>query len=356
MKAQVYLIGFIFLLFVSCNNEKKYLSAPQVKSIQQTFYFAYKTDSKEIRKVKPEEHITSSVENEHKDYYIRYDSLGRVVEELQYDTYCKLVEKGLTEYGENGQASSFTRIDELGRSRKFLYEYDNKDQLIKRTEYSEDRLVDTRVYNPDKKKEKTSQHNNRKYDKNGNILEEREYTVGGFISSIKEYIYKNGLLIQTNAQECYYPMTEKFMPKWGKKYKSSDYEYTNTNTLLSKTEYAQRNNETFCSSIYKYNNEGNIVEYIRFEDGVEKMGECYDNSGVLTKRIWYEDNRVYDYVYDDRGNLIEVYITSDGSKSLHELNVYKYNEYGEWIEKEKYSVFKNQKELEHIIYRSILYY
>lgn len=47
MKVQVYLIGFIFLLYVSCNNEKKYLAAPPVKSIQQTFYFAYKADSKE---------------------------------------------------------------------------------------------------------------------------------------------------------------------------------------------------------------------------------------------------------------------------------------------------------------------
>ncbi len=146
-------------------------------------------------------------------------------------------------------------------------------------------------------------------------------------------------------------MTEKFMPKWGKKYKSSDYEYINTNILLSKTEYKQQNNETFCSLIYKYNTEGNVIEYISFEDGVKKMGEYYDNSGVLIKRIWYEDNRVYDYVYDDKGNLIEVYITSDGSKSLRELNVFKFNEYGEWIEKEKYSVFENQKELEHIIYR-----
>ncbi len=365
MKVQVYLIGFIFLLYVSCDNEKKYLPAPPVKSIQQTFYFAHR-QGKEIRTMRPQEGVTFSVDHEQKDYYIAYDSLGRIVETHRYDIYCELVEKELTEFGENGNKSSITRIDKSGRSIKQLFHYNDKGQLIKSTEHDGDRLVGTLIYELDKNGNvdkvngvKMHRHKSDKHDKNGNLLEQRRYTVGGFVSSITEYVYQNGLLTQANTQECdydYNPMSGTFTPKWGKKYKSSDYEYTSADVLLSETGYKLRGGKPVRSFIHKYNTAGDIVEKLEFEDGIEKETTYYDDSGRLMKEVRHKDNRAFDYVYDDRGNLTEVYSTSDGIKSLWRLNVYKFNEYGDWIKQEKYSVDDEYNQLEHIILRSISYY
>jgi hypothetical protein len=87
---------------------------------------------------------------------------------------------------------------------------------------------------------------------------------------------------------------------------------------------------------WSYNGEGNKVEYTTYRNGEPRMTHKYeyDDSGYNTREMWVRADGTIDYefqyVYDDRGNMLE----KNGmfNNTLNDRWVFKYDEDGNKIE------------------------
>lgn len=123
------------------------------------------------------------------------------------------------------------------------------------------------------------------------------------------------------------------------------------NTFTTKREY-----------IYGEDNQVTGEKFYNEDDSRDELNYTYDERGNKTETIatLFPEKKIYrsSFKYDEKNNIIEeLHLNPDGSVQIFS-NVYKYNDEGNWIEKESY--FSNEKtklgELKYKSKKEISYY
>ncbi len=145
--------------------------------------------------------------------------------------------------------------------RRCTFKYDNKGYKVEKRCY----LFTTNMY------EKETY----KYDDNGNMIESNEYNRNGSLEFRKTYKYDD-----------------------------------NKNVIEL---YQYKNKSLFAKVIYKYNNEGELIEFNTFTDNgslLDKVNYKYDSNGNLIEELHsdnknYNSKETYKYELDKNGNWIK---------------------------------------------------
>ena len=181
---------------------------------------------------------------------------------------------------------------------KYFYEFNSKDNLVKRTIYDNGSVKRENIYN---------------YDTQGNVIEEVEDNRDGLLDDNKT-LYRYDAQ-GNNIEQTVYSKTT--CPRWlnGSKW---IYKY---DSIGNKIERAWYYNDGSLNQkwLYKYDSQGNMTESAE-----------YISSGSMEEKILYK--------YDSQGNMIEEAHYDKKNEFIYKhIYIYKYDSQGNWIEVTKYT-------------------
>lgn len=189
--------------------------------------------------------------------------------------------------------------------------YDANGNIIEKEMYSS--------YNTLRKTRKYS------YDKNNNIIKETYFDEDGKTVRIEEYVYKNnGRNIRKNIYNGKGKIKEDY----------DTYKYDENGNLLELKECYE--DECTYKETFTYDKNGNLLE-VKTWDGDNEVWEkyTYDENGKIIKIDEKYYDGLYDYVlkYDENGFLNTVNLHYEGDEISDDLIMYKYDLYGNIIER-----------------------
>lgn len=266
-------------------------------------------------------------------------------------------EKQISTFNKNGNLIESFVYDKFGDElkRHTVYEYNDKNKLVKKLEYNNGEELDT--------------YWNYQYDQNANL--------------IKTNIHKSpkSKKIDFGAIEYFYNSKgEKseaiYFNSKGEVATKIFYKYDTAHNLLFDSSYIYKEIKGMIyegnSVVNKYNNFGNKLEEVRYYDtnriicfsfaesnNIETMHHSYDKHGNRTMSIMYDikGKKVinYFYKYDTHNNIIEFIDTFKFRpmyKTHHSIITYDYDVNGNWIKKTEFEKLTPEKKTE----RKISYY
>ncbi len=182
-------------------------------------------------------------------------------------------EENLTEevnYDSNGKILSLTEYHLGEEIRQRVYEYDKKGKLLNSKQYWGS-LFQTWEYDTEQKLIKSTIIGNGdytlfNYTNNGSLSRSASYNSADEEIEYTEYKYdQNGKLVKTSTYKYGY----------SSEYSGCTYEYDTAGYLICET-YFSFNKETSRIE-YVYDNNGNIIEKIQYEDGLKTQSSVYSN-------------------------------------------------------------------------------
>lgn len=200
-----------------------------------------------------------SYKDEFTKYTYRYDR-GKIVEEYCYDSNGNVISKEIFKYDKNGNEIVNCKYDSNGRMlEKSTHNYDKKGKETKSC-----------LYGPDKKLlHKTTTT----YDKDGNEIESRNYDSSGSMYLKYTYTYENG------------KMTYECVTRYNSDGNTDFKEYYIFNSKGEKIEehYDKPQENLYLKTIYKYNENGDLIEWNKFKG----KAEIFD-SGEITEYVYFQ--------------------------------------------------------------------
>ena len=255
---------------------KPYCEPPIKGGFRECTYYSYKYKFGKLQ-----------IKTKHKEKYSRYDELGNLIEEIDYNEDGSLLSRNIYKYDLNRNIIENTSYNNEDFWLNEIYIYNDKDSLIEDSYCSED----GKVLRTQKLNEKENRIEAFSYNENGKpkIIETTT-------------LNKNGDLIE-------------------------DIAYNDNDTIISKItiQYDEKGND--IGQFYKLSGIVHVNTTIH---------NVYDNNGNITKKTTYDklhlDSTIIIFKYDDKNHMIEEFSNYDSIKTT-----YKYDEIGNIIERTEYN-------------------
>ncbi len=236
---------------------------------------------------------------------------------------------------------------DLNSKKVMLFSEDNR--LLYEADFYEGEELDEQFfsYNADKKLTRDRRIFHKKeecgdyrmtYDESGNLISEKNVNSKGKVLEQKTMTYDKSANMISHVVEFYHESSDKMIVE-------SSFKFTyEGNVLKSKTGFEDEKEDQIVSYKYEHTSDSETISRFDQNDKIsEKWMTKMDSDGKLLQDVHtkYQDGKsiakTVDFTYDQYGHILTETLTKTGSSIKKVINFeYKYDEFGNWIERKEF--------------------